>query len=480
MHRLEAREGSSQVTTRSVAAALRLQHLDVYELPAWQKAGLALLNSFPAALIRVTELNYSVSGLDHTLAHTVRTADLVRESLAHYEGLEGPFEAVVIGAAGQGAAHLAVALGAPFLPQPFVLGFRGGGSKADDARAAQRSGQALSELILANNPDVCIVNHFDPIHDGWFTPYITHARLKLIELHEEYAAFVRSRLKPGGALVFLDCTAPWPQFRIGPRLTFQIGGWGGIAPSEYLDGSPRIDAMKAAQGSPHRGGWRVDFPLEQQPESEWGTAPGLRESVRAFAEREGYRFVPVTAVEPEQLGELAFLAHARLYEKEGREPAGTLVEMFTRTDPAAARLAALLPCWIIWNTTESLAFLQRMLPRFPQNKPILFTPLANFVVTPDLVPWAQWAATFAGRQWQALGWNPDRWPSDAPAMWRPTEALARYCEAHPNPMRATLTIDELVDCTKQINIPSPDGASPTKPPSGEVEERSRRPRYCEG
>ncbi|MBI3177731.1 MAG: hypothetical protein HYZ35_07055, partial [Chloroflexi bacterium] len=77
MHRLEAREGSSQVTTRSVAAALRLQHLDVYELPAWQKAGLALLNSFPAALIRVIELNYSVSGLDHTLAHTVRTADLV-------------------------------------------------------------------------------------------------------------------------------------------------------------------------------------------------------------------------------------------------------------------------------------------------------------------------------------------------------------------------------------------------------------------
>src|SRR3972149_7481362 len=108
MPRLEAREGSSQVTTRSVAAALRGQHLDVYELPAWQKAGLTLLNNFPSAMLRVVEMNYAVSGTDQSIAHTLRTADLIRESLAHYDGLDGPFDAVVIGAAGQGAAHLAV------------------------------------------------------------------------------------------------------------------------------------------------------------------------------------------------------------------------------------------------------------------------------------------------------------------------------------------------------------------------------------
>ncbi len=473
MPRLEAREGSSQVTTRSVAAALRGQHLDVYELPAWQKAGLTLLNSFPSAMLRVVEMNYAVSGADYSIARTLRTADLIRESLAHYDGLDGPFDAVVIGAAGQGAAHLGVALGAVFRPLPLFLVLRGGGPTADDARACQRSGAALSEPILANNPDVCIVNHFDPIHDGWFTPYITHVRLKLTQLHADYAAFIRQRLKPGGAIVFIDCTAPWPQYRVGDRLTFQIGGWGGIDPQEYLNGSERIDRMKAAQGSPHRGGWRLDFPLEAQPESEWGAAPGLRESAQSFANREGYRFVPITVNQPEQLGELAFIANARLCEKEGREPNGVLVEMFTRTDPAAARLSRLLPCWLIWNTTESLAFLNRMIPRFPQNKPVLFTPLANFVVTPDLVSWDEWANAFKGLDWRALGWKPNRYPMDAPAMWRPTEELARYCEAHPDPMQATLTADDLIECLQTLQPPVLQFNTPDA-------HRTRRARICEG
>lgn len=438
MSPLEAREGSSQVTTRSVAAALRGEHLDVYGMTGWQRLALTLLGGLPQpAVRRVIELNQSASGAPRALAQTVRTADLARESLAHYAGLEGPFDAVLIGAAGQGTAHIAAAMGAPYLPQPFVLSFRGAGSR--DVRAYQRNGQALAEPILARNPDVVVVNHFDPVHDGWLIPYVNHVRLKLTSLPPEYTHFVRARLRPGGALMFIDCTAAWPQYRVGPRLTFQVGGWGGIEAREFIDGGE-------ATGK----GWALDFPLEAQPESEWGTGPGLRESVREFAEREGYRFLPVTVSNPEQLAEIAFEAYRRLFEKEGRPPAGVLVEMFTRSDPAAARQARLLPCWLIWNATDSLAFLRRMLPRFPEGRPILFTPLANFSATPDMVPWEDWARAFDGRPWRTLGFRPGFFPSDVLGLWRPGEALAGYCARHPDPVTATLTPDELAECVEAL------------------------------
>lgn len=58
-------------------------------------------------------------------------------------------------------------------------------------------------------------------------------------------------------------------------------------------------------------------------------------------------------------------------------------------------------------------------------------------------------------------------------VWRPTEELARYCEAYPDPMQATLTADVLIECLETLQplvlqFNTPDA------------HRTRRARICEG
>jgi hypothetical protein len=96
-----------------------------------------------------------------------------------YDGLDGPFDAILVGAPNGGAAHLANALGAPFLSQHFVFSFRGN-SAADAVAAYQRHGASLADPILARNPHIAVVNHYDPVHDRWLISSLNHIRLAVV------------------------------------------------------------------------------------------------------------------------------------------------------------------------------------------------------------------------------------------------------------------------------------------------------------
>ena len=89
---------------------------------------------------------------------------------------------------------------------------------------------------------------------------------------------------PGGTVLYLDCSARWLQFPLSDRFAYQVGGWGGITPEEFISGSERIDRFLESAGSPHRGGWRIP---EVEPvwsvESEWGSEPGLDRAIAVFA-----------------------------------------------------------------------------------------------------------------------------------------------------------------------------------------------------
>ena len=430
----ESAESASPVITRLVAGVLNGKHEKVFQFTAWEQFGLRVLNVLPPELARtIVRAQFSRSALASKRALQIDVDDLVEQRLGDYRDLEGRYPVVVMGSALAGAtAHIAAVLGGPYLPQPFILGLRGG-SPDESVEPHLSITSPVADEILKHNPKVRAIAHFDPIHDGWLTRSVSHLRLKLIDLPAAYHEFLRKFLMPGGTILYLDCRAQWLQFPIADRFTFQVGGWGAISPEEFITGSERIDQALAASGSPHRGGWRHPH-IEPiwSPESEWGSEPGLDHALQAFAESNGYRYKRVHFLHPHDFSRLALRAHEALYSILGREIAGVVVETFTQYDPFTVLQAGLLPLWLIFNTSDSLEFMQSMLQQISPDLPIFFSGLATLSRTPDMVPWEAWSSAIEGRRWHNIGAGPRRYPEDLVALFQWGERLRRSLAIDPS------------------------------------------------
>ncbi len=442
----ESRESSSPLTTRAIAAGLQGRYCETYPLAGWQRAGLTVLGALPQAAARFLIPRLQTDqALTAAQASALTLEALAAARLRDYADLPGRFPVITVGAALSGpVAHLSLALGGPFLPQAFVLTLRGGSLTGAVRTYFQRSADLARHLARAN-PQALVIQHYDPVHDGWLTRWLNHLRLKLLDLPAVYADFIRARLQPGGALVYFDSAAAWLRHRIGERHVFQVGGWGGLPPEEFLAGSPRLRQSAAGEGLTEFD-WRLaEYPVERGPESEWGSEPGLGEALEAFARREGYRFVRLAFPEPHALSRLAFQAVALRLAQAGRAPAGVLVEMFTQFDATAVVRADLLPLWLVFNTSDAVAFLRQMRPEFPAGGPVFFSPLATFSRTPDLVPWPEWAAALEGLRWTNIGARPSHYPADARALLHWARPLRAWCEANARPPAPLLGVEALAE-----------------------------------
>jgi len=448
---LESPESSSPIVTRAVSAGLRSDFCNTYSFPAWQRLALDLLGRFPQGAARFVISRFETfTGLDPAVLKDFKINTLAEERLGDYAGVDGPFPAVTVGAAlGGASAHLALALGGPFLPQAFVITLRGG-SPDGDAQAYYRLSADLAIQIARRDPAVFTIQHYDPIHDEWMTRYVNHLRFKLLDLPRAYIDYLRRNLQPGGAVCYLDSQASWLRYRVGERSVFQVGGWGDISAREFLESSARIRSYCERVGLRHAD-WRLpDFPLEEGPESEWGCEAGLGEALESFCRSEGFRFVRITLPEPHDYSRLAFNAVARLLEIEGRQPAGALVEMFTQFDATAVRQGGLLPLWLIFNTLDSLAFLKSMRPQFPQDRPVFFSPLATFTQTPDLTPWQDWQNAFKGLDWRNIGTRSTHYPADSHALTHWAEPLRAWVSQHPKPIQTHLKAEQLLELARVL------------------------------
>lgn len=429
----ESAESASPLITRLVAGVLTGKQEAVFPFAAWERFGLRVLNLFPPKVARtIVGAQFNRSALDTQRALQLDIEDLVQQRLRDYRDLDGRFPVVVMGSALAGAAaHIAAILGGPYLPQPFILGLRGGSPDESVEHHLIRTTLA-ADAILKHNPKVRAIAHFDPIHDGWLTRSVSHLRLKLIDLPDAYHSFINKYLMPGGTLLYLDCSAQWLQFPLSDRFTLQVGGWGGIPPEEFIAGSERIDQALAASGSPHRGGWRLaGVDPEWAPESEWGSEPGLDQALQVYAERNGYRYQRVKFSHPHDFSWLALRAHAALYAIQDREIAGVVVETFTQYDPYTVLQAGLLPLWLIFNTSDSLEFMQSKLQQIAPDIPIFFSGLATLSRTPDMVPWEAWSSAMEGRQWHNVGAGPRRYPEDLVALFKWEERLRGFLDIDP-------------------------------------------------
>lgn len=445
----ESTESSSPIITRAIAAAHQGQFVDNYQLPGWQKTGARLLSRLPQHVTQfVTGRVQVLGGQDPRLLDSFSMNEMLRARLSDYAQLEGRFPALTIGVAQGGpTSSLSLALGGVFLPQAYVVSLRGGAYRGDVREYLHRSLESALR-IARDNPSLLTIQHYDPVHDGWLTRFLNHMRFKLLDLPPVYAEFIRERLEPGGAIVYLEGGAGWLRYRVGERSVFQVGGWGGIPPEEFLERSERIERYAGRIGLTHTD-WRLtEYPLERGAESEWGSEPGLAEALERFCRAEGYRFVKIHMGQPHGFSRLAFAAMRHLLEREGREPAGILIEMFSQFDTAASFQSGLLPLWLVFNTRDSLEFLRQMRTQFPPNKPVFFSPLSTFSITPDLVPFEEWEAALPG--FINVGAHKERYPADLQALADWSAPLHRWVEAHRQPVEARLSAEELLGIARGI------------------------------
>ncbi len=452
MPHLESPESSSPIITRAVAAGLAGQYSNSFEFPGWQKTVLSLLSILPQSVARFAISRFmTISGLPPRLLDNFSVDNLINERLADYASLSGRYPAILLGASLSGAtSYLSLSLGGPFLPQAFVITLKGGSSDGDVNKYLDRS-QAASLHLAAADPRIMTIQHYDPVHDNWLTRFVNFIRFKLIDLPSAYKDFISSRLQPGGELVYLEGGAQWLRYRLGPRSIFQVGGWGDISPEEFLEGSNRLRIFSRKNGLKYTD-WRLSgYPLERGPESEWGSEPGLAEALEAFCQQEGYRFIRIRLSEPTDFSRLAFASAQKLLEKEGRQPAGVLVESFTQFDPLAARLGSLLPLWLIFNTLDSARFLEKMTTKFPQEKPVFFSPLSTFTLTPDMVPWQGWSKALGRTDWINIGARRSHYPADTRALMKWAEPMRAWVARNPQPIQAHLSGEELLALSQELD-----------------------------
>jgi hypothetical protein len=441
---IEAPESSSPIVTRAVAAGLRSEFCDNYGFPTWQKALLTVLGALPQCAARFAISHFeSIAGLPPNVLDNFSMDDLVDARLNDYTQLAGKFPAITAGAALSGATtYLSLALGGPFLPQAFVLTLKGGSVNGNVEKYLHRSLEPALK-IAEGDAGLMTIQHYDPVHDGWMTRFVNHLRFKLLDLPPAYAEFIKSKLEPGGAIVYLEGGASWLRYRVGPRSVFQVGGWGGISADEFLESSERL-RVYARQAGMQFTDWKLkDYPLEAGPESEWGSEPGLAEALQVFCTSEGYRFIRLSLTNPNDFSRLAFAAALKLLEKEGREPAGTLVEMFSQFDATASMQSGLLPLWLIYNTDDNLAYLKEMRAKFPVNKPVFFSPLATFSLPPDRTPFDEWAAALADFDWVNIGSRRSHYPADARALVKWAEPLRKWVQENRQPIHTRLSAEEI-------------------------------------
>lgn len=446
---------SSAAQTRALAAALAGRHFDPFGLTFTARNALKLVDVFPRDLI-FAAVNFTASsmGISFKRADRISIEKAARWITRRYPAGRR-FPAVLLGAPNGGVSHIGSILGAPFLTTHFLYCFRHV-KNVDDIRAFFRRGRPAASIMARNNPLAHAVCHYDPIHDRPPLAFVTHVRLKLLSLPEHYADFIGDALPNGNEpLILINCRYSWLQYSISPRVSFQVGGLGGVADGEFIDGSSRIDEYLYYRGSPVRGGWRLPsrYSPAPAPESEWGLMPQFAEAAKKFAARAGRRLIILSADHPENFSELAFLLHKEASEKDGVKPLFIFADCFNQLDPHANLRSRLLPLWLPYYDERSFDYAKRMLERTTPDTRVLFTMHPSYSDPFDMVPLGKWLRLFRREQPPILfGVDPQRFPYDISYVYRFGTDIRNWSRLHTDPVRSRLTPADLVRLAPEAGI----------------------------
>jgi hypothetical protein len=455
---------SSAAQMRALAAALRGEHFDMFGLGFLARSAARFFSWLPREALRAG-LRFAEGrvGTPQSAAGRVDAEEMASWAASLYPRRE--YNTILIGAPSGGVSHIGAVLDAPFLTTHFLICFSDL-RNADDVYTTVMRARRLASEIARNNPGVHAVAHYDPVHDRPVLLFINHVRAKLISMPRAYESFVSRHLAPDGALVLINCEYSWLQYRVRPRVSFQVGGLGGISDTEYLEGSERLREYRRRQGSPlggllgglpeGGGGWRLKgarYPLEKMPESEWGAMPEFAGAVREFAESRGIPLLTLTADHPEKFSELALELHMEASRRDGVEPMFLFADCFNQLDPWANLRSRWLPLWLPYYCGRSYEFARRILDRMPKDIQCMFTMHPSLADPLDMAPLEKWIELMTrGAKPLLFGIDPEQFPNDMSYIIDFSRRVRAYSEMNADPVIARLDAEDLADAARGIGI----------------------------
>ena len=411
---------------REVAEALTGTGRSILEsYPRGSEVFLGLVSLFPENA-RIAAIDW---GMRLSLGHRLdRAAEVSVDALAEwctaqYPGTER-YPVIVLGSPNGAVAHLCALLGAPFLTTSFGLCFRHPTIDPKDLDAYRKTSFAAATEILAANPSESfeIVCHYDPIHDRSMVRVADFVRIKLLGLPACYRTFVRDRLAPRGTLVLVNCTYAWPQIELSERVHLQVGGLGGIDPTEYIEQ------------------WEIEEPTALREESEWGCPAAFAAAVATFAAENDHELLQVERAHP---AEFSHLAHAAYLACSGVRSELLLIDTFNHLNPRTNLETGIPGLWLPFNTTDGLAIVEDALTR-TEVETAFFAPLPSFARSPDTLPLDALAAAIApygNLEW--IGVRPDKFPADPLAPYRFVGDMGNLHETFGQPTGLRLSVVHL-------------------------------------
>lgn len=339
----------------------------------------------------------------------VRAEHLADWVISHYPRRRYPV--VFVGSANGAVAHLATALGAPWLPQTLLLAVRTGGLDPDDPAADMRAMMPAGRELVAANPALALHHMHDPVQDRLMIARMSYFRVKFLRLPEAYRAFLARCLAPGGTVVLVDCARRWPVTTVADRYVFQFGAEGGATQREFLEGGPRIADFLRRNGA-GRDSWFPPDPDTSAPEAEWGFAQPLADDVTAAAAGQGLAVGRLHLEHPEDASPLIAELFRHWYAEHGMPATRLVVSSFLLMDPLLTMRTGHVPYWALFGTRPSLDRLADYLSGTPPYEDIRLTVFPHGIESVGLATIGEWQGLLgrARQHGRLLAVDPDHYP----------------------------------------------------------------------
>ncbi|SCL52650.1 hypothetical protein GA0070603_1442 [Micromonospora chersina] len=331
----------------------------------------------------------------------------------------------VFGSPHGAAAHLAVALGVPWLPAGFEVAAHWTRGAVDRPDAALDHGAALAGRLLAGNARVHVRQVHCPASRGASAGALVSLALRWRALPAAYARFLAEGLEPGAPVLLLHDARTWPVRDDGTGHSFQVGSpASGLDPVDF---HPDAHALRQVLRSTGGDGARWAPPDVTSPAAfaENGVESGFEHDAREWGGRHGHPLHRIVVPQPDALSAATADLYRRWLRGAGKTGDRLVVECGRLLDPWQVVRAGLVPYWCENATRRRVQGVEWWLAGSEPFSSVDVLPEPPGVRSPAVAGLPQWLAVAGfGRRRRALDRGSARgYPVAAVATRRATEVL---------------------------------------------------------
>jgi hypothetical protein len=347
---------------------------------------------------------------------------------------------LLLGSPHGAAAHLAVALGVPWLPAAFELTAHWHRGAVDRPAGALDHGAALAARVLAGNPGVHVRQVHCPASRGALAGATASLTVRWRSLPAAYRRFLSDRLDPGAPVLLLHDARSWPLRDEGVGHSFQVGSpASGLDPVDFHPDAPALrQVLRGAGGDGAR--WRPPAVTSAGADAEHGVESGFEHAVRDLADRLGHPLRRALVPHPDALSAAVADLYRRWLRRHGKTGNRLVVECGRLLDPWQVLRAGLVPYWCENATRRRVDGVEWWLAGSEPFSSVDVLPEPPGVRSPALAGLPQWLAVAAfGRRRRALDRGSARgYPVASVPTRRATEVLRNQPYDLPAPPPLTM------------------------------------------